>query len=265
MNAIHKSAPTCPQRGIALPTVMVLLLLSIISVLGAFKVGLLNEIMVGNVSDYSRARAAAEALVRDAEMDIRGRRPPYTTVQPDGTKGFPCRPDPANSAISLITEAGYIGCRNNAVAGTPWFPRTSEEFDDVSDIVAANNAASRCEAGICMPLNMNDLGAIENNLAAMTQFGTTYGLHTRNALTAPDVAGNPILNGTGANARAWYWVEAFRYGESVSSGASPASNLMPEPSASFVYRITAIAQGLKAGTRVVIRSTFVPFPASQGQ
>lgn len=265
MNALHNLLPRRAQRGIALPTVLVLLLLSIISVLGAFKVGLLNEIMVGNVSDYSRARAAAEALVRDAEMDIRGRRPPYTTIQSDGTLGFPCRPNPSTSTTSQIIETGWIGCRNNAVPGTPWFPRTSEEFDEVSDIVAENNAVIRCEAGICMPLNMTDLGAIENNLDAMKQFGATYGLYTRNGLAYPSVAGNPILNGTGVNARAWYWVEAFRYGESVSSGISPASNLTPEPSASFVYRITAIAQGLKASTRVVIKSTFVPFPASQGK
>ncbi|ABM38211.1 pilus assembly protein [Polaromonas naphthalenivorans] len=265
MNAIHNLTTKHSQRGIALPTVLVLLLLSIISVLGAFKVGFLNEIMVGNISDYNRARAAAEALVRDAEMDILGRRPPYTTVQSDGTRGFPCRPNPPNSTTTLAAEAGYVGCRNKALANTPWFPRSSEEFDDVSDIVAANNATRRCKAGICMPLNMNDLSAIENNLSDMKQFGATYGLYTRNALSNPDVAGNPLLNGTGNNASAWYWVEAFRYGEFVSSGASPAGNLTPEPSASFVYRITAIAQGLKGGTRVVIKSTFVPYPASQGQ
>lgn len=266
MSAIHHLSPKHAQRGISLPTVLVLLLLSIISVLGAFRVGFLNEKLVGNVSDYNRAKAAAEAMVRDAEMDIRGRRPPYTTVQSDGTRGYPCRPSTATGATALDIEAGYVGCRNQAAASTPWFPRSSEEFDDVSDIVVANDATRRCKGGICMPINMTDLGAIENNLdATMKSLGATYGLYTRNALTAPDVAGNPLLNGTGTAAKAWYWIEAFRYGESVSSGASIASNLTPEPSASFVYRITAIAEGLKGGTRVVIKSTFVPYPASQGK
>lgn len=253
------------QYGIALPTVLALMLLSSIAVLGAFRVGFLNEIMVGNSSDYSRAKAAAEALVRDAEMDIRGRRPPYTTVQADGTLGFPCRPNPPGSTTSQIAEAGFLGCRNQAAVSTPWFPRSSDEFDEVSDIVFANSAATRCKEGICVPANINDLATIEDNLATMTPFGATYGLHTRNALTAPDVAGNPILNGTGVNARAWYWIEAFRYGEFISSGTSPASTLTPEIRASYVYRITAVAQGLKAGTRVVIKTTFIPYPASQGR
>ncbi len=67
----------------SLPLVLIFLLLAIISVLGAYRAGFLNERMVGNESDYNRAFAAAEALIRDAEMDIRGRRPPYDFVQAD--------------------------------------------------------------------------------------------------------------------------------------------------------------------------------------
>lgn len=251
------------QRGISLFTVLVLLLLSLTAVLGAFRVANLNEAMLGNSSDYNRTWAAAEALVRDAEMDIRGRRPPYTTVQPDGTLGFPCRPNPSNSATSILVEAGYIGCRNQGAGNVPWFPRNSEDFDSVSDITAANDATTRCMQGICMPVDTTSLAHIEDNLTAMKAFGATYGQYTRNALTAPGVSGNPILNGTGAAAKAWYWVEAFRYTQAVSSGSNLATALVPDPSAPFVYRITAVAQGLKTGTQVVIKSVFVPYPASQ--
>jgi type IV pilus assembly protein PilX len=107
--------------------------------------------------------------------------------------------------------------------------------------------------------NTTDLAHIEDNLAAMTPFGATYGQYTRNALTAPGVSGNPILNG----AKAWYWIEAFRYAEVVNSGTSIGANLIPEPSSPFVYRITAVAQGMKGGTQAVIKSVFVPNPANQ--
>lgn len=258
MRSITTTSSQRKLSGIALPTVLVLLLLSIISVLGAFRAGFLNELLVGNVSDYNRARTAAEALVRDAEADIRGRTPPYTTVQADGSLGFPCR---ATVPGGLITQVGYVGCRNQA-AGDAWFPRNSEDFDTVSDIVFANSAATRCSQGVCVPLNTTALANIENNLAVMTPLGATYGQFTRNGLTAPGVSGNPLLN-IDTNVRAWYWVEAFRYAEAVSSGVVASSNLVPDPSAQFVYRITAVAQGLKAGTRVVIKSIFVPYPASQ--
>jgi hypothetical protein len=59
------------QQGIALLTVLVLLLLSLTAVLGALRYSNLNEAMLGNTSDYNRTFAAAEALVRDAEIDIR--------------------------------------------------------------------------------------------------------------------------------------------------------------------------------------------------
>jgi type IV pilus assembly protein PilX len=263
-DTMHTLSHCHPQRGISLVTVLVLLLLSLVAVLGAFRVANLNEAMLGNSSDYNRARVAAEALILDAEMDIRGRRPPYATVQTDGTIGFPCRPAPANSTTSLVTEGGYVGCRNQAAANTPWFPRNSEDFDAVSDLVESNSATLRCMQGICVPLNTTDLAFIENNLANMTPLGATYGQFTRNALAAPGVSGNPILSSD--TAKAWYWVEAFRYNsDAVNSGAASINALVPDPTAPFIYRITAIAQGMKAGTRVVIKSVFVPYPLSQGK
>ncbi len=250
------------QQGISLFTVLVLLLLSLTAVLGAFRVSNLNEALLGNTADYNRAYAAAEALVRDAEMDIRGRRPPYTTVQTDGTLGFPCRPNPPGSTTSILTEAGYLGCRNQAAANTAWMPRNSEDFDTVSDIVFANSATRYCQQGICVPPDMVTLANIENDLATMVPLGATYGQFTRNALAAVGTDGNPILTVT-ATRGAWYWVEAFRYADAVVGQIAPRNTLEPDPSARFVYRITAVAQGLKPGTRAVIKSIFIPFPASQ--
>jgi type IV pilus assembly protein PilX len=252
------------QNGIALVTVLVILLLSLMAVMGAFRVANLNESMLGSTADYGRASEAAEALLRDAEMDINGRRPPYTTVQADGTYGFPCRPNPPDSSTSQVVATGYKGCRNQAAANTPWFPNNNEDFDTVSDIVTANSATKHCKDGICVPLSLTEHSSIEDDLTVMAPLGATYGQFTRNSLTAPGVSGNPILNcpggATSTSTCGWYWVEMFRYSESVSAGVSAAASALPDPSKPFVFKVTAVALGLKAGTRVVLTSVIVPFP-----
>ena len=250
------------QNGVALVTVLVILLLSLMAVMSAFRVTNLNELMLGSSADYSRAAEAAEALLRDAEIDIYGRRPPYAAAQADGYLGVPCRPLSAASATDVAV--GFYGCRNQAAANTPWFPRGSEDFDTVTDIVTANSPTERCKEGICVPLTLSDHANIEDNLATMAPLGARYGQFTRDALTAPGVSGNPILNCPGGAASTtncgWYWVELFRYTEFVSSDPLPFTNLEPSGDLPYVYRITAVALGLKAGTRVVLTSMIVPFP-----
>ena len=245
------------QNGVALITVLVILLLSLMVVMSAFRVTNLNELMLGSSVDYSRAAEAAEALLRDAEIDINGRRPPYTTIQADDNYGVPCRPLSAASATDV--EVGFSGCRNQAAANTPWFPRSSEDFDAVTDIVTANSVTERCQDGICVPLTLSDHANIEDNLVTMAPLGARYGQFTRDALTAPGVSGNPILNCPGGAASTtncgWYWVELFRY-----TGAADSSTLAPDGGKPYVYRVTAVALGLKAGTRVVLTSMIVPFP-----
>lgn len=263
--------PLTLQRGVSLPMVLIFLLLAIISVLGAFRAGFLNEKMVGNESDYNRTFAAAEALIRDAEMDIRGRRPPYDVVQVDGSIGFPCRPTTDGNTIELTSKVGYeSSCRLRGGA-TPWFPRDNDEFDQVFDMVAAS--PNRCQNGICMPLNMTDLGTVETQLVAGNLIGVPYGTYTRTDISTANLdptQSNPILAtkdsaGNATAPRAWYVIEAFRYGDAVSSGTHPATAMRPDPARKIVYRITAVATGLKPGTNVVLKSTFVPFPANQSQ
>lgn len=263
----HRLGRQQRQSGISLITVLVLLLLSLMAVMGAFRVANLNEALLGNSTDYSRTYAAAEALLNDAELDIRGRRPPFTTIQADGIYGFPCRSDTAGSNT---TKTGYVGCRNLA-GGDPWFPEGGSDFENVDLIVAANTdtyfaATRRCLKGICIPLNSTDLANIENNLTAMASLGATYGQYTRANTydTSPGVSGNPILIANPA--RAWYWVEVFRYQKAVCGtiGACGATPNEPDGLRPYVFRITAVAQGLKVDasgnptTRVVLKSVFVP-------
>lgn len=254
----------CRQDGISLILVLVVLLLITTALLAAFRVSILNEALVGNTSDYSHAQAAAEALIRDAEIDIRGRRPPYDLVQSDGQVGWPCRPNPVTSTTTNLEMAGYeSSCRLRNSPIAPWFPQSSDEFDAVSDIVTASNPVTRCLAALCFPLALNAYGAMRAQPRDWASSGATYGQFTRNALSAPGVAGNPIL--TSATPRAWYWIEVFKYFDGTTIDADIASKLIPTKERNFVYRITAVALGSRPGTKVVIRSIFVPFPQSQGQ
>jgi type IV pilus assembly protein PilX len=244
--------------------VLVILLLSLMAVMGAFRVANLNESMLGSTADYNRAYEAAEALMRDAEIDVNGRRPPYTKAQADGYYGWPCRPLSAASANDVA--AGFNGCRNQATANTPWFPNNNDDFDTVSDIVTANSATQHCKEGICVPLSITEHANIEDNLGTMAALGATYGQFTRDALTAPGVSGNSILNCPGGAASTsncgWYWVELFRYS---GGGSVPplAANVVPSTERPYVFRITVVALGLKEGTRVVLTSVIVPYTQSE--
>ena len=63
------------QRGISLFIVIVLVMLSMLLALWSARTSLFNEMVVGNDADYQRAFEAAQALLQDAEFDIRGERP----------------------------------------------------------------------------------------------------------------------------------------------------------------------------------------------
>jgi len=237
-----------PERGIALITVMAMLLMCIAVVLASARTGLLHEMLTGNESDQLRARAAAEALVNDAEADIRGL----------SSDGAPCGPANGNEAAT-----GYVGCRHRGVgmqANAPYFPRGMEDFDEVAVLVSAD-AALPCRNGICVPAHLGILDRLEDKLDATIAVAATYGQYTR-AAPPSGSAGNPIL--AASPARAWYWVEAFRYdiGRDAVAKGNVAS---PDPTRPFVYRITAIALGLKPGTKAVVKSYFVPFPSGQLQ
>lgn len=70
-----RHAHTCAaqrQKGIALFIVVVLVMLSMLLALWASRSALFNEMFVGNDADYQRALEAAQALLQDAELDIRG-------------------------------------------------------------------------------------------------------------------------------------------------------------------------------------------------
>jgi len=245
MTARHTLRNQNDQRGVSLIVVMVMLLLATIAVLGSTRTGWLNEMIVGNESDYQRTFAAAEALLRDAERDIKG-------LQMDGT---PCK-----------VGAQFEGCRDFGAAH-PFFPQQDLDLDLLKTRITTGGGVNNCLQGICRPDAINSLTKANWNTPAalavmtagtgVTAIGATYGQFTG---ASPAAAGNPILSA--APAQAWYWIEVFRYSDAA--GLLPASNVpVPDRRSPYVYRITAYAQGLKPGTRVWLRSIFVPSPQNQ--
>lgn len=222
------------QQGIALLTVMAVLVICVLITSADTRSGLLHEMIVGHQSDQLRAQAAAEALVRDAEIDILG-------LQPDGS---PCHEGPQS--------IGFVGCRQRgqgALPNAPYFPHSTAEFEEVRALVQVG-AALPCRDGICFPSSLLALEQLEDALETMTPHGARHGQFTRDAAGAPPAA------------RAWYWIEAFHY-DLGADVLAPQRHLQPDPARPFVYRITAVAQGHKPGTRAVVKSVFVPYPSEQ--
>jgi len=226
------------QRGVSLLVVMVVLLLSMLLVLWASRTALFNEMVTGNDSDYQRALEAAHAMVRDAEFDISNQRPDS----------------------SACDSAGYTGCRRTAVdtsIGSAFFPESTGDFEVLESSLSGQIPS--CRKGICLATQVGTgfwtttTGAL--GLDAMKKVAATYGQYT--GAVAGDI-GNPILKtGSGSTARAWYWVEVLPYDTSAAIAGGAAHAVAPDSQSPYIYRITAVAQGLKNGTQAAVQSTFV--------
>ena len=106
----------------------------------------------------------------------------------------------------------------------------------------------------CVLIDCLDLDAMTSGQGD-TSVAATYGQFT-GAAALND--GNPWLSA--AAPRAWYWVEVFRYAHAAGILKQAKDTPLPDRRHPFVYRITAYAKGLKSGTRVHLRSVFVPYP-----
>jgi type IV pilus assembly protein PilX len=90
--------------------------------------------------------------------------------------------------------------------------------------------------------------------------GARYGQFTGAANTTTSGPLNPILTNTTAGQGGWYWVEILRYSDKPKSANlivdSTTSQLPLNLDVYVVFRITALAIGLKPGTTVVLQETY---------
>lgn len=209
----------------ALLLVIVLLLLCGLSVLGLSRVLLLNENLVGSAADHDRAFAAAEALIRDAEADIRGQRP----------DGSATRPPPPGV----------------------FYPEQPVDLRDLAAAVAAD-PDTPCRDGICLPAHIDQLTTLHRQTdlfsadAHPDPIHAAYGRFTgarASAAMAPYLAAD----------RAGYWVEVFEHPPGAGVAAED-FRYAPDATRPFVFRITAVVPGRRADIRAVLREIFIPSP-----
>lgn len=241
------------QRGVALFVVIVFVLLTMLAALWASRTALFGEMIVGNDADYQRAFEAAQALLQDAELDIR-------EEHADGT---PWRQSDAARTLNAPCEANSDICRTKAD-----LPRPPETAEDLGDLLAhLKTQSTGCQHGLCLKRTGNqDFWNDTATLTAMTaaNVGARYGQYTGAKKGDSSNPANPILQQTGAGKGGWYWIEVLPYDQSsktsgVIVGGSGATNLdllRLNLKPHVVYRITALAQGLKPNSRVVLQQTY---------
>ena len=241
------------QRGVALFVVIVFVLLTMLAALWASRTALFGEMIVGNDADYQRAFEAAQALLQDAELDIR-------EEHADGT---PWRQSDAARTLNAPCEANSDICRTKAD-----LPRPPETAEDLGDLLAhLKTQSTGCQHGLCLKRTGNqDFWNDTATLTAMTaaNVGARYGQYTGAKKGDSSNPANPILADTSADNRGgWYWIEVMQYDESAKNsglivGGANTDNLLRlnlEPN--VVYRITALAYGRKPGTMAVLQQTYV--------
>jgi type IV pilus assembly protein PilX len=226
--------PQSRQRGISLLTVMVMMLLSLLLVLGGSRVGLLNERVAGNSTDYQRAYEAAEALLSEAQLDL------LACMTPG------CTPRAATLTSAICDAQSFANLQAQLLGNTP-----------------------PCQDGVCLDLGTATNGDPAtsfwgaNNTAAWTSYtaagrGARFGQFTGTTVTATQAVNPLLVNG------AWYWIEILPYGASSGGARSVASEqtqigvaqLKPNNQCSFLFRVTAAAQGRKTGTTAVLQSLY---------
>jgi len=233
------------QQGISLYVVIVLVLLSMLLALWASRTSLFNEMIVGNDADYQRAYEAAQAMLQDAELDIQKKN--------------------ANGTICTPTASTDV-CRNSTS-----LTQVIDEGPLIADLIATLDVSAnpeKCRHGICLKrIGAQDFwksssamaSMIDGSTAAQTNVGARYGQYTG----APP-NGNFILQETDAKKGAWYWIEIMRFDKDKDADNMVQGVVSEAIKAPLLFRITAIARGLKPSTQVVLQSV-VALPPISGE
>jgi len=232
-----RSRPT-HQQGVSLLVVVVAALLCGWLVLAGTQLVRLSELLAGNDSEAARGFEAAEALLRDAERDVLGL----------GPLGQACQPG-----------AGWVGCRHPATT-TP-VPRTLADFGLLAQQLSQRDPP--CVDGLCLSLGAAataDSGAgfwrNEQTLSGYVTSGggVPYGRYS--GATPVAGAGNPLLQPSGGRG-AWYWIEVLPYNAGAAAAGEASAIWSPTSADPFIFRITAVVQGRRAGASTVLQTLLV--------
>jgi type IV pilus assembly protein PilX len=259
------------QKGVSLFVVLVILLLALVVVLGALAVGNIHESAVGNQADHQRTYAAAEALLNAGQQDILLNNGLYcqsgglgesgtnnTLKQSSGAASECVMRYPANATdyMQLINNSSFIGGLNHC-GSTDTFRGVC-----ISESPTKNTFTTTA---------VNNGGAqVLSNGAGYHQFSATldavkWGGDTQIGVDAGSKTSLTLGDGSATqNFRGVYWVEIFPYNSmsAAITGGMPANVPVPDSMFPFIFRITAMAQGLRGGSVAVLRMYYVPYPCT---
>jgi type IV pilus assembly protein PilX len=259
-----KSTSLARQRGVSMFITLIILLLALVLALGGLGVTNFNESIVGSQSDAQRTYGAAQALLATAQRDIRlngrdcnapdmGSAGVNDAIVPGAATACLLRfPRDKADYMQMLTDAGMVGnidrCSSQAN-----FMGICISSSPISASCAIPTVADGTAAGAQQWANGADYTAF---IKALDGNGVDYGGDAQ--------AGSASLALTGANSRGKYWIEIFPYnvmGESLGGNgiAAPTDAPIPDGTYPFIFRITAMAKGLKGGTVSVLRTYYVPY------
>ncbi len=212
------------HRGSTLIVSLLFLMVITLIATGVWRMAMEQEKMAGNERDYQIAFEAAEAALRDAELD-------YFNV---------CARDAGTCTPRALPIVGMQGFGSQAISGVP----APGSCSDKGLCVGVFNSYSTGTALTKLFAGQPDPTVLDGTAPASKGVRVTYGAFTRSSSdanrTLPNVSAQPA-----------YVVEAICYG-----GGSNASGCNP------VFRVTAIGYGRRADTRVVLQSFLEPTPSS---
>lgn len=241
------------QNGIALFVVIVFVMLSMLLALWASRSSIFNEMVVGNDADYQRAFEAAQAMLQDAELDIRN--------------------ENANGSVCTT-------CRKSMIYANPdtnpkKLPTTVAEREIL--LAELDSEPAQCKTGLCIRRTSRTVSgttiepwtAADLNDLAAKGIGARYGEYTK---AEKGENTNPLLNWVNhadpdkvqETTNAWYWIEILPYVDDTGGGVeilgegSNKNLWLPVLGQERVaYRVTALARGLKPSTQVILQQVYI--------
>lgn len=233
------------EQGAAVFIVMVVMLLGALLVAWSSRAALFTERVTGNEADYLLAFEAAQAMLADAELDAMG-------IMADGSAcAAPCRSKNAellqlpDSFTLLDSDGGNMLALAHAMQDLEVPCQQGLCFDDgrLPALFWRNpEVLTSMQAGAALYGEFT--GAVQNAAMGNSRLLVTSGM---------------LNNRTLANA--WYWIEPLEFNANSPIGQryAPIGQAVGMNSTNgIVYRITAIAQGRRPGTRAIVQSIMVP-------
>lgn len=213
MNA-KRSIPS--QRGAALYVVTIALMLCVLLSLWATRSAVFMEIVTRNDADYQRAFEAAQSMLEDAKADIA-------------------------LHLQLPTQG------HTRTTSADALPTTPAQWNTWLTAMAHPTSAV-CAHGVCYrSMDAENFWDNEQALTTMLTAGARYGDYSGHGTASTQ---NLILHARNANQGAWYWIEPMplqagqiQWPQQIASSAAS-----PAPTDSMLFRITALAFGLKASS-----------------